>query len=243
MAVPDMLSIIIPARNEEKYLGPTLESVFAAIDRLPGGRRLVEVIVVDNISTDRTVECARSFPVRIVTEERRRIAAVRNRGAREARGRFLAFVDADSHPSPNAVLRIYRTLQSGRFAGGGVLIHPDRYVFGVLSAYVVLFVIRAFWGISAGMIFATAEAFHAVGGFDESLFAAEDLQFATALKKHALGRGLAFANLADVHIKTSTRKLEKASFADFLIFPRYLFDKESVRNLDNCRLWYSDENR
>jgi len=238
-----LLSLVIPAWNEEHYITPTLETVFEAVAQLESAGGCAEVIVVDNVSTDTTVAKASAFPVRVVTEERRCIAAVRNRGARAACGDYLVFLDADSRPSPNSLVRIRETLSSGRYAGGGVRILPERWVPGVVPLFLLAPVLRLVYGISAGMIFATREAFEAVGGFNDLLYAAEDLEFVRALRAFARKTGKKFANLTDVNIRTSVRKFEKAGWRDWLIFPKYLLNRNSVRRRENCRLWYAEEHR
>jgi glycosyltransferase involved in cell wall biosynthesis len=237
------LSVVIPAWNEEKYIAPTLEALLAAGQTLESAGGAFEVIVVDNASTDRTVECAKAFPVTVISEQRRCIATVRNRGVEAARGEFLAFVDADSRASVNSLERIWRTLSAGKCAGGGVKILPDKWTLSVIPFYGLGPAMQLLLGISAGMIFATREAFDAVGGFDEALYAAEDLEFVRAIKAWGRKCGKKFANLTDVHIKTSTRKFTKASFRDWLIFPRYMLNPASVRRIENCRFWYAEENR
>jgi glycosyltransferase involved in cell wall biosynthesis len=235
-----LVSIIIPARNEELYIGRTLEALFVAARNLETAGGRAETIVVDNASTDATADRAGEFPVTVVREETRRIASVRNAGARAARGEFLVFLDADSRPSPNALVRIAETLSSGRYAGGGVKIRPEKWNLGVLVVYGGLPLVTRILGVSAGMLFSTREAFDAVGGFDERLYAAEDLELAIALKRHARICGKKFANLSDVYITTSIRKLHKSTIREHLIFPWYLVNKQAVRRRENCRLWYND---
>ena len=77
-----------------------LDSVAAARARFEGGPDDIEVVVADNASTDATADLARSSGCRVVEEDRRIIAAVRNTGARNARGQVFVFVDADNimHP-------------------------------------------------------------------------------------------------------------------------------------------------
>jgi len=237
------LSVVIPAWNEEKYIGPTLEALFAAGKQLESAGGAFEVIVVDNASTDGTVECAKAFRVRIVSEQRHCIAAVRNRGVEAARGEFLAFVDADSKASVNSLERMWRTLATSRYVGGGVKILPEKWSLKVLPFYAMGPVMWIVMRLTAGMIFCTREAFDAVGGFDEGLYAAEDLEFVRAIKAWGRNCGKKFANLTDVHIKTSTRKFTKASFRDWLIFPKYMLNPASVRRIENCRFWYAEENR
>jgi glycosyltransferase involved in cell wall biosynthesis len=84
------ISLIIPAHNEEKYLPGCLESV------VPHLNRLLEVIVVDNASTDGTVEAASQFQfARVVHEPRKGLLWARQRGLLESRGDYLAYIDAD----------------------------------------------------------------------------------------------------------------------------------------------------
>lgn len=239
----ELVTVIIPAFNEADYIRPTLQALFEAVGNYEAGGGRAEVIVVDNASTDATAAAASTFPVRIVREEKRQIAAARNRGAAEARGRHFVFLDADSHPSPNALVRIGGLLSTGKYAGGGVRILPEKWTLGTLWMMPLVPILQVFYGVSGGMIFCTREAFEAVGGFDESFYATEDLDFVLRLKDWALRNALAFGNLADVQIRTSMRKLAKAPLADFLIFPLYLLDKGSVKRRENCSLWYDGAHR
>src|SRR5438105_6632938 len=88
-----MISFIIPAHNEERLLGPTLRSIHAAA-RAAG--EPYEVIVADDASTDRTTAVAEENGAQVVRIARRQIAAARNAGARQARGEYFIFVDADT---------------------------------------------------------------------------------------------------------------------------------------------------
>jgi len=92
-----LLSIIIPAHNEEKRLPPTLEQVFAFLDRQDYE---AEVLVVENGSTDRTYEIAQSFAnqhknLRVIREEGRGKGLAVQRGMLEARGQYRLMCDAD----------------------------------------------------------------------------------------------------------------------------------------------------
>jgi len=87
------LSVVIPAYNEESYIGPCLKSVLregcrAGLD--------LEVVVVNNASTDRTVEVVRKIPgVCVVDEPRKGLARARHRGYLESHGELIANIDAD----------------------------------------------------------------------------------------------------------------------------------------------------
>ena len=91
------ISIIIPAKNEEKYLPLCLESIC----NLDYPKEAVEVIVVDNGSTDRTREIAQSFGATVLLDYTKYVSGLRNLGARDAKGEILAFVDADCTVSPD----------------------------------------------------------------------------------------------------------------------------------------------
>lgn len=84
------VSLIIPAYNEEKYIGACLESVISS------GARFKEIVVVDNASTDATARIASAFPqVRVVREERKGLTVARQSGFDATTGELVAFIDAD----------------------------------------------------------------------------------------------------------------------------------------------------
>src|ERR1017187_8030954 len=88
-----LLSVLIPAFNEERHLPQTLTSLRDAIASCRCG---VELIVVDNASVDRTADVARAFGATVVHEQIHNVARVRNVGARSAHGDALVFIDADT---------------------------------------------------------------------------------------------------------------------------------------------------
>jgi cellulose synthase/poly-beta-1,6-N-acetylglucosamine synthase-like glycosyltransferase len=93
-----MASIIIPVYNEAQTLGDCL----ASLARQTAHRQDLEIIVVDDGSTDNTPDVVRSFPgVRLLTQRRQGPAAARNRGAREATGEIILFTDGDCIPLDN----------------------------------------------------------------------------------------------------------------------------------------------
>lgn len=89
------LSLVIPAYNEEKYIGVCLELATKS-----SHGEFLEIIVIDNASTDHTREVAEKFPgVRVVREEHKGLTRARQRGFIEARGDIIAYVDADTRMS------------------------------------------------------------------------------------------------------------------------------------------------
>ena len=85
------ISIVVPARNEEKLLGRCLSSLK---EQDYAGN--YEVIVVDNASTDRTREVASSFGVKVVSEANIGTGSARQRGLLQCEGEIVAFTDADT---------------------------------------------------------------------------------------------------------------------------------------------------
>jgi hypothetical protein len=91
------LSIIVPAWNEEKYIGRTIDSLRRAAQVYERERGCVaEIIAVDNNSQDRTGDVAREHGALVVLEPVNNIGKARNAGVKVARGKYLAFCDADN---------------------------------------------------------------------------------------------------------------------------------------------------
>ncbi len=93
-----LVSVIIPAYNCSLYIRETIESILAQ-----EGVSDIEVIVINDGSTDETAEIARKFgePVRVIDQVNSGVCSARNRGMIEAKGEFIAFVDHDDYWLPN----------------------------------------------------------------------------------------------------------------------------------------------
>ncbi|MGO8689296.1 MAG: glycosyltransferase [Thermoguttaceae bacterium] len=200
-------SILIPARNEEKYLPGCLESIRTAAAALPAA---VEIVVALNRCTDRTEEIALAAGAKIVRDDSRCMARIRNAAARAARGEVIVTIDADSRMSGNMLLEIDRLMRTGRYIGGGVLILPERWSLGILLTVLMLMLAMAtVWRrVSAGLFWCLREDFQAVGGFNEELASLEDLDFAKRLKAHGKRQGKRFKTITKAHIVTSCRKFD-----------------------------------
>ena len=90
------VSIVIPSYNSEKYIEPTLDSV------INQSIKDIEVIVVDDGSTDRSPEIVRSYgsQVRLVSQQNSGVSKARNRGIKEATAPFVCFLDSDDYWLP-----------------------------------------------------------------------------------------------------------------------------------------------
>lgn len=97
VAIRPLVSVIVPCYNQGWCLGEAVRSAWAQTVR-------VEVIVVDDGSTDHTAAVARTLPnVLLVRQNNRGLAAARNRGLRAASGEFVIFLDADDRLLPGAI--------------------------------------------------------------------------------------------------------------------------------------------
>jgi len=91
-----LISVIVPAYNEEKYLAFCLKSLIS--QDFPSSR--YEIIVVDNASTDGTVQIAKGFPVRLIREPRQSVVLARQAGYKASLGQIIVSADADTiYPS------------------------------------------------------------------------------------------------------------------------------------------------
>ncbi len=89
------VSIIIPAYNEEDVLERCLEAICPQITSHD------EIILVDNNSTDKTLEIAKKYPVTIISESEQGLIPARNTGFAAAKCEILARIDADAAPNSN----------------------------------------------------------------------------------------------------------------------------------------------
>ena len=229
-----MISFIIPAYNEARLLGATLEALHAAA-RTVG--EPYEVVVADDASTDQTALIARRHGARLVSVSHRQIAATRNSGAREAKGELFVFVDADTIVN-EAVVRGALEAWRGGAVGGGAAARFD----GVVPLYARMLLpvlVRLFRAarLAAGcFLFCTRSAFVAVGGFDETFFGGEEVIMSRALKRR--GR---FVILRDA-VTTSGRKLRTHSAREVLavMFRVALRGTGAVRRREGMELWYAE---
>jgi len=92
-----LVSVVIPAHNSVRYIGPTLDSILAQ------KHRPIEILVVDDGSTDSTAQTVRGYApeVRVIEQEQQGHPAARNAGIRAAVGEFLGFLDHDDLWSPD----------------------------------------------------------------------------------------------------------------------------------------------
>ena len=238
-------SIIIPAYNEEAYLPTLLDSVAVARSRYSGAPEDIEVVVVDNASTDATAALARSNNCRVVREDRRIIAAVRNTGARNARGNVLIFVDADNMMHPDTFNAIERCLSTGKVVAGATGVTMQRWSLGIAITYILMVPIAWLTRMDTGVVFCHREDFEAIGGYNEDRLFAEDVQFLWDLMRLGRKRGQKLSRITSARAIFSTRKFDRHGDWHYLgmglrILYGWLFASSSLD--DFARMyWYPDQ--
>lgn len=229
-----MISFIIPAYNEERLLGRTLAALHAA------GRALdepYELIVVDDGSTDATAAVAIAHSARVVAVQFRQIGRTRNAGAHASIGETLIFVDADTVVPTDTVRATLKAVRRG-VIGGGASVEFD----GRLPAYARLLVPVSLAALRAGRLaagcyfFCTRAAFDAAGGFDDHMYAAEEIALSRKLKR--LGP---FVILREA-VTTSGRKVRAHSGWEVVrVFGAFVRRGTGVvRSREFLGLWYGD---
>lgn len=226
------LSVIIPAHDEAPLIGATLDALAHSTAWLGDG---VEIIVVDDASSDGTGAIARARGARVLPVALRQIAAVRNAGAAAARGDRLLFVDADTLANPEVVIALMDAMDRGAVGGGvGVrFIRPLPLHMRIFESVSILLFRLA--GVTPGcFLFCTREAFNAVGGFDESLYVTEDVRFGRALRR--VGQ----VAILGEQVYSSARKMRTYSLGEKIRFLlRFLVAPGRVaRDRARLELWY-----
>jgi len=212
-------SMVVPAFNEAAYLPRLLDSIELAKSNYSGGKDAIEVIVADNMSTDRTAEVAKAHGARVVSVEKRRIAAARNGGARAAGGDILCFIDADSAIHPQTFDAIELAIDTGRVVGGTSSVTLERWSFGLLTTYIMVMPMVWLTNLDTGVVFCRREDFEAIGGYDENRLYAEDVQFLLTLRRLGRTRGQRLTRLRGVKALACTRKFDQ--FGDWHYFAMF----------------------
>jgi glycosyltransferase involved in cell wall biosynthesis len=193
LSVP-LVSVIIPTRSRAPLLKDAIESVLAV--KRDGFE--LEVLVVDDGSTDNSVEVASRYPITVIQTEQLGVSMARNTGIAAAHGEYVAFLDDDDMWMPHNIAPQVRLLQEHPEYGGAyaqfLLTTPDRTPYGSPQPPLPL---------SSGWIFesilshfpqlGTAVVRRAVavtsGGLDPSLKAGEDWDWLLRIARHyPLGR-------------------------------------------------------
>lgn len=215
------MSVIIPAFNEERYLRDTLGHLQKAEECLLAfsAGAAVQILVVDNASTDRTAEIARDAGLRVITEPDRNIARVRNTGAQAAAHDVLVFLDADTRVPVTLLRRISEAMADPDCLGGAVdaAYKPRRRL---IQAYLRLWrVLGLLGGVAQGACqFCRRNIFVDLGGYDETLYMGEDVDFHFRLRRYARRREVYTSFIRDLQVVPSSRRFDQWPAARTLVW-------------------------
>ncbi|MGC8479183.1 MAG: glycosyltransferase [Candidatus Micrarchaeia archaeon] len=209
------ISVIIPAKNEEKYIINPIKGLKVQT------RKNFESILVDGGSIDKTVNIAKTYVDFVIVDKRKGIGRARNTGAKKSKGEILIFIDADTMPSKKLIESYAKAFEDKTVVAATGPILPLEKT-GVITRlgfkFVSIFFVKAALTLGkpsvVGSNFAVRrDAFFKIKGFNENLITYEDWDLSTRLKK--LGR-IIFVN--DATVFTSIRRIKTWGILGFFKF-------------------------
>ena len=231
-----LFSVLIPAHNEEQYIGKCIQSIRQAERLVP--RCGVEIIVAANRCTDRTADIARESGAVVIDNQERCISSIRNAAAKAAHGKILVTIDADSVMTQGSLREIRQMLFSGKYIGGGTTPQFERMSLGILCSglYIALnllpIIIKNKAALSGAMFWCFKKDFDEIGGFDESLVSLEDMDFAARLNRLGRSRRLKYGTLRQSRVITSARKFDQ--FGDWYLIKNRRLTKRIFTGKDRA---------
>ncbi|MGA1540216.1 MAG: glycosyltransferase family 2 protein [Chthoniobacterales bacterium] len=231
-------SFLVPAYNEEHFVGRAVESVHRAAAACD--LTAYEVVVCDNGSTDATAAVARAAGARVVQEPHRQIARSRNAAATASSGSWLVWLDADAMLTAEVLGATLSALDSGRVCGGGARVELegaplDRAARCAVGGWNW---IAATFRLAAGSYFFSLRGGWAeTGGFNEAVYAGEEIGFSRTLKRWGRRRGLHFRVLEHA-VPSSARKVQQFTLGQTLRQLAVCAWPGNLGRRDRCAFWY-----
>lgn len=180
------ISFVIPALNEEKYIGGSIKTIQENVPSIIS----YEIIVVDNGSTDKTIEIARSYNSKIIVIEGVTISELRNIGAMNAHGDILIFIDADVILTKDWGKNISDALNEfekyDNFITGSIYDIEDSDNWIQAHWFKPIVNKKKVNYINAGHLIIKAKHFNNIGGFDKSIETGEDSELCRRAQQSGL---------------------------------------------------------
>ena len=221
-----LISVVIPARNERRLVSLTLDHVLRAAQRV--GSDDCEVIVVDNASSDGTWEVLQEYTthpsVRTYQLACLGAARARNFGRKQASGRILVFLDADTHIPADALMRIVKHCEEHGIEAGIVRLAG-------LNGGLRSLIWWSFWEhvrrlplshakAMPAFMFCTSVVFDEFGPFDEDVAIGEEWPILAGLFR---SRPRCFLYDRSLTARTSSRRMEQQAFGYLRTFLKYVW--------------------
>jgi glycosyltransferase involved in cell wall biosynthesis len=231
-----LMSFIIPAWNEEALLPRCLQSLHQAAQDVCIS---YEIVVADDDSSDDTADVARAFGAQVMPCRYRQIASARNAGARLAKGDILVFVDADTQVTAEVVRGTLKAVVGGATYGGADVDWDGRIPLWSRLYLRTAETMNRWRRLASGAyLFCTRDAFDRAGGFDESLYAAEEYDFS-----QRLGKGKKEKHAWVAHkVVTSGRKLRSHSPRELIgtLVGMRIRGRKGLHTRERLGLWYEE---
>lgn len=246
-----LVSFVIPAHDEERLIGATVAAIHEAAHAAglrhahtepatePTKDRAYEIVVAADACRDATAQIARSHGCTVTEVDHRQISKTRNSGAAHAKGRWLIFVDADTLVPAEAVRETLAAFESGAVGGGaGVQFDGQVPLWSRMVLSPTLAAFRLLRWTGGCYLFCTRQAFDAAGGWDETLFASEELTMCQRLKSQ---QGRQRVVIIKTPVLTSGRKLRAYSGWEVLsrVVPILLKGRKGVQKREGLDIWYA----
>ncbi len=225
-----LISVVIPTLNEEHYLEKTLKSIIR--QTIP--RDYYEIIISDGKSKDNTLKIAKKYADKIISKKNKSIGEARNIGAKEAKGKYIVFLDADTTIPKNLFKRILDVFENDKKIAGAfviykytsesLLIRMLNSIFNLLEIITNIFVPELLV-VSGACIIVRATKFRKIGGFKESLKTSEDNDLIMRLRK--VGKIVVIKE----KVHTSDRRLRKMGLIGLLKY----YAKDAIEHRINKR--------
>ncbi|MDT7603544.1 MAG: hypothetical protein QOF61_1541 [Acidobacteriota bacterium] len=240
-----LVSVIIPAFNEEDYIGETLASLNRATAFLQKKESVsAEIIVADNESVDSTASVARACGAHVVKETQHQVAKVRNTGARSAQGDVLVFVDADTVVPDELLSRIVEAMAEPTCFGGAIDIDHRPAKLSVKMYLRLWRIIGKLGGMAQGATqFYRKDVFLTLKGYDETLYMGEDVDLYWRLQRFAKRHNGSVSFIEDIQVSPSARRFDQWGLWRTLIWTNPLFILMFRRRKTAWRGWYKEAPR
>lgn len=232
------VSVIVPAYNEEQYLPGTLERISQALSIAACAS---ELIVVDNDSQDGTKQIAEASGAKVISENEHNISKVRNTGAEYSAGDVLIFIDADTLVSDVHFQKIIAVMEDENCLGGAVAVEYEGFERKWMKFYLLGW---KFWGRVFNMKQGAAQfcrkiVFEAIGGYDQTIFMGEDVEFYWRLSKFARRNQGYLYFIEHPLVITSARRFDKMSLWKIFFLTHPIFIRLTWRKKSFWKDWYA----
>jgi glycosyltransferase involved in cell wall biosynthesis len=170
----DLISVIIPTYNGEKYIQECIKSI-------QNQNMNVEIIVIDDISTDNTVEIAQNMGIRVIVNDvHKGQVAGKNTGIREAKGKYWFTIDQDDKLVNGALKTLYEEMEK---SPDNMIIMAQLRDFPQTPDQQKFCKLKPFYGILTGSTLFKKEVFDKIGFFREDLITGDVIDLTNRLSK------------------------------------------------------------